>query len=78
MAEQPQDTPLSTERTMIRKALEQAHRDKALAARLPADQGRCHARKPRCGPTCGRSWPRTRLGCHTYDTPCHAYVWAVS
>jgi transcriptional regulator with PAS, ATPase and Fis domain len=34
MAEQPQDTPSSTERTMIRKALEQAHRDKALAARL--------------------------------------------
>ena len=34
MAEHPQDTPLSIERTMIRKALEQAHRDKALAARL--------------------------------------------
>jgi DNA-binding NtrC family response regulator len=34
MAEHPQDTPLSIERTMIRNALEQAHRDKALTARL--------------------------------------------
>jgi transcriptional regulator with PAS, ATPase and Fis domain len=34
MAEKPQDTPLSIEGTMIRRALEQAYRDKALAARL--------------------------------------------
>ncbi len=34
MADKPQDTPLSMEPTMIRKALEQAHRDKALAAKL--------------------------------------------
>ena len=34
MAEEPQDAPLSIERTMIRNALEQAHRDKVLAARL--------------------------------------------
>ncbi len=34
MADRPQDTPLSMEPTMIRKALEQAHRDKALAAKL--------------------------------------------
>jgi transcriptional regulator with PAS, ATPase and Fis domain len=34
LAEKPQDTPLSIERTMIRKALEQAHRDKTLAAKL--------------------------------------------
>jgi transcriptional regulator with PAS, ATPase and Fis domain len=33
MAEEPQDAPLSIE-TMIRNALEQAHRDKVLAARL--------------------------------------------
>ena len=32
MAEKPQNTPSSIEPTMIRKALEQAHRDKALAA----------------------------------------------
>jgi transcriptional regulator with PAS, ATPase and Fis domain len=34
MAEEPEDAPLSIERTMIRNALEQAHRDKVLAARL--------------------------------------------
>jgi transcriptional regulator with PAS, ATPase and Fis domain len=34
MAEEPQDTPLSTEATMIREALEHAHRDKTLAAKL--------------------------------------------
>ena len=34
MADKPQDTPLSMEPTMIRKALEQAHRDKALAPKL--------------------------------------------
>ena len=34
MAETPQDAPLSIELTMIRKALGQAHRDQARAARL--------------------------------------------
>lgn len=34
MAENPQDTPLDVERTMILAALEQTHRDLALAARL--------------------------------------------
>ncbi len=34
MAEGPQDTPLNIEPTMIRKALEEARRDQALAARL--------------------------------------------
>jgi transcriptional regulator with GAF, ATPase, and Fis domain len=34
MAERPQDTPLNIEPTMIRKALEEARRDQALAARL--------------------------------------------
>jgi transcriptional regulator with GAF, ATPase, and Fis domain len=34
MDEQPQDTPSGIERTHIRNALEQAHGDKALAARL--------------------------------------------
>ena len=32
MAEKPQNTPSSIEPTMIRKVLQQAHRDKALAA----------------------------------------------
>lgn len=34
MNEKPQDSPLSIELAMIRNALEDAHRDKALAARL--------------------------------------------
>ena len=34
MDEQPQDTPSGIERTHIRNSLEQAHGDKALAARL--------------------------------------------
>ena len=34
MPEQPDDTPLTIERTMIRNALEQADGDKALTARL--------------------------------------------
>ena len=34
MAERPQDTPLNIEATMIRKALDEARRDQALAARL--------------------------------------------
>ena len=34
MTENPQDTPSNMESRMIRAALQQAHRDKALAARL--------------------------------------------
>jgi transcriptional regulator with PAS, ATPase and Fis domain len=34
MAEEPRDTPLSIQAKMIRKALEQAHGDKILAAKL--------------------------------------------
>ena len=34
MDEKPQDSPANIELAMIRNALEQAHRDKALAARL--------------------------------------------
>jgi transcriptional regulator with PAS, ATPase and Fis domain len=34
MPEDPQDTPLTIELTMIRTALEQVHHDKILAAKL--------------------------------------------
>jgi transcriptional regulator with PAS, ATPase and Fis domain len=62
MAEEPQDAPLSIERTMIRNALEQAHRDKVLAARLLGISQTEHQKRiEACGMTTDGS-PEESLG----------------
>jgi len=61
MVEKPQDNPLSIEPTMIRKALEQAHRDKALAASSRSRRREPH-RPLRSFPRClGRICPPQRI-----------------
>lgn len=50
MAEEPRDTPFSMERAVIRTALEEAHRDNALATRLLGiSQAKLRRRMGVCG-----------------------------